>query len=485
MNEALLDLEPKRIWYYFREILEIPRPSKKEDRIAAYLLSFAEEYGLESKRDKVGNVLIRKDGTKGKENAPVVILQSHIDMVGEKNSDVDHDFSKDPIDAYVDDKGWVRAKGTTLGADDGIGIAAQLAILEANDIEHPPIECLFTVDEETGMTGAFGLEKGFLEGKILLNLDSEDDGELFIGCAGGKDTSGMLAYEMENLPEDHLGYRITVGGLKGGHSGDDIHKGRANANKILNRLIWNLTEEFEVRMASFDAGNLRNAIAREGQALIAVAAGSEAGVAALVEQMEKDIKAEWRVTEPGLWIKAEKTEAPARVLRPEYQYTLLNMIYAMPHGVISWSQDIEDFVETSTNLAAVKTGHDHFHITTSQRSSVESAKKNIGDRVASVFRLAGAKVEQGDGYPGWTPNPDSEIKRIMADSYEKLFDAKPKVLAIHAGLECGLIGEKYPGLDMISYGPTIKGAHSPDEGVEISTVQKFWDLTLDVLKKIS
>jgi dipeptidase D len=307
---------------------------------------------------------------------------------------------------------------------------------------------------------------------------------LFIGCAGGKDTVGKLAYEMEACPENHLGYRINIGGLKGGHSGDDIHKGRANANKILNRLIWNLTEEFDVRLTSFDAGNLRNAIAREGEALIALPKGNEAGLESFVEQFQKDVKAEWHVTEPDVWVKAEKAECPQKVLMAEYQSTLLNMIYAMPHGVIAWSQDIENFVETSTNLAAVKTLEDHFHITTSQRSSVESAKKNIGDRVASVFRLAGAKVEQGDGYPGWAPNPNSEIMSVTADSYEKLFNEKPKVLAIHAGLECGLIGEKYPGLDMISYGPTIKGAHSPDEGVEISTVEKFWDLTLDVLKKI-
>lgn len=484
MNEALLDLEPKRIWYYFKEILEIPRPSKKEEKIAAYLMDFAKDHKLEAKRDKVGNVLILKPATAGKENAKTVILQSHIDMVCEKNSDVEHDFDKDPIDAYIDDKGWVRAKGTTLGADDGIGVAAQLALLEADDIEHPPIECLFTVDEETGMTGAFGLQKDFLKGKILLNLDSEDDGELFIGCAGGKDTVGKLAYEMEACPENHLGYRINIGGLKGGHSGDDIHKGRANANKILNRLVWNLTEEFDARLTSFAAGNLRNAIAREGEALIALPKGNEAGLESFVEQFQKEVKAEWHVSEPDLWVKAHKAECPQKVLMAEYQSTLLNMIYAMPHGVIAWSQDIENFVETSTNLAAVKTMEDHFHITTSQRSSVESAKKNIGDRVASVFRLAGAKVEQGDGYPGWTPNPNSEIMNITAQSYEKLFEQKPKVLAIHAGLECGLIGEKYPGLDMISYGPTIKGAHSPDEGVEISTVEKFWDLTLDVLKKI-
>lgn len=484
MNEEIKDLEPKRIWHYFREILEIPRPSKQEEKIAEYLMNFAKEQNLEAKRDKTGNILISKPATPGYENAKTVVLQSHIDMVGEKNSDVDHSFEKDPIDAYVDGNGWVRARGTTLGADDGIGIAAQMAVLEADDIKHPKVECLFTVDEETGMTGAFGLEQDFLSGKILLNLDSEDEGELFIGCAGGKDTAGELAFETQDTPSGYLGYWMKVGGLKGGHSGDDIHKGRGNANQILNRLLWNLAEEYPIRLSSFDAGNLRNAIAREGQALIAVPAGQEAEIQSLVRQFEQDVKNELHVSEPELWVKAEPADIPAIVLKKEYHYSLLNLIYALPHGVIAWSQDIDDFVETSTNLAAVKTFDDYVHITTSQRSSVESAKKNIGDRVASVFYLAGAKVEQTAGYPGWTPNPDSEIKEITAGSYKKLFKQEPKVLAIHAGLECGLIGEKYPGLDMISYGPTIKGAHSPDEGVEIETVQKFWDLTLDVLENI-
>lgn len=484
MNEALLDLEPKRIWQYFKEILEIPRPSKKEEKIAAYLMEFAKKHQLEAKRDKIGNILISKPGSSGKENARSVVLQSHIDMVGEKNSDVNHDFAKDAIKAYVDDNCWVRAKGTTLGADDGIGVAAQLAILEADNLVHPPLECLFTVDEETGMTGAFGLEKNFLTGKILLNLDSEDDGELFIGCAGGKDTVGKLVFEREKSPDNHMGYLLKVSGLKGGHSGDDIHKGRGNANKILTRLLWNLSNAFDARVSRFDAGNLRNAIAREGQALIALPKGNEAGLESFVRLFEKEVKSELHVTEPNLKVEAGIEECPLDVIAAEYQSALLNMLYAMPHGVIAWSQDIENFVETSTNLAAVKTKEDHFLVTTSQRSSVESAKHDIADRVASVFHLAGASVEQGDGYPGWTPNPDSEIKEITAQSYEQLFNEKPKVLAIHAGLECGLIGEKYPELDMISYGPTIKGAHSPDEGVEIHTVQKFWDLTLDVLKKV-
>ncbi len=485
MNEELLNLKPMRVWFYFKEILEIPRPSKKEEKISAYLMDFAKKHKLESRQDKVGNLVIVKPGTSAKQNAPVVILQSHIDMVCEKNIDVSHDFDKDPITAYVDDKGWVRAKGTTLGADDGMGIAAQLALLEAKNIEPPPLECLFTVDEETGMTGAFGLEKGLLKGEILLNLDSEDDGELFIGCAGGKDTAGELAFEMEAVPHKHLGVWIKLGGLKGGHSGDDIHKGHANAVKVMTRLVWNLAKDHGARLASFDAGNLHNAIAREGQVLIALPQTAEKQMQEWVKQFEKDVRGELHVTDPGLWVNTQRADCPAEVVGWEYQEALLNMLYAMPHGVIAWSQDIAGFVETSTNLAAVKTENGYFNITTSQRSSVESAKKNIADRVAAVLQLAGAKVTQGAGYPGWTPNPESEIKEITARSYEKLFGKTPKVLAIHAGLECGLISQKYPGLDMISYGPTIKGAHSPDEAVEIKTVEKFWELTLEVLKNIS
>ncbi|MBE9481366.1 MAG: aminoacyl-histidine dipeptidase, partial [Bacteroidetes bacterium] len=425
----------------------------------------------------------QKPASKGKENVKSIVLQSHIDMVCEKNSDIVHDFDRDPIQAWIDGE-WVKAKGTTLGADDGIGIAAQLAILESNDIEHGPVECLFTIDEETGLTGAFGLKSDLLKSNILLNLDSEDEGELFIGCAGGKDTLANLYFSKENVPDNITAFKITVGGLKGGHSGDDIQKGLGNANKILNRLLWNATNRYGMRLSVFDGGNLRNAIAREAYAIVTVPAKSQNKFIKYVEDFEKTIQKEYKITEPDLKVKAYSTQTPEFLIDITSQNKLLNAVYACPHGVITWSAEIPNFVETSTNLASVKTLKDEFLITTSQRSSVESAKKDICDMVASVFKLAGAKVKHTDGYPGWKPNPDSEIVDITEDSYKKLFNQQPKVRAIHAGLECGLIGHTYPKMDMISFGPTLRGVHSPDERLDIETTKKFWDLLIDVLKNI-
>jgi len=483
MNEQLLKLEPAPVWAWFKEILEIPRPSKKEEKIIAYLLDFGKKHNLETLQDEVGNVLIRKPATPGMENRKSVVLQSHIDMVCEKNSDKDFDFEKDPIEAVVRN-GWVYANGTTLGADDGIGIAAQLAILASKDIEHGPLECLFTVDEETGLTGAFGLKPGFLKSEILLNLDSEDEGQLFIGCAGGQDTVGRLPYEKVSIPEGHLAFKIIVSGLKGGHSGDDINKGRGNANKILNRFLWENKNDLEIKLNEFNGGNLRNAIAREANAVVMIPEKLTDGLMTKTGEFEKTIRNEFHVTEPDLKISVEETSTPDFILSDDSASRLLNTVYACPHGVIAMSQDIEDFVETSTNLASVKFEENEILITTSQRSSVETAKVDICNMVASVFYLAGGKVEQSDGYPGWTPNPNSKIVEITESSYKKLFNTQPEVLAIHAGLECGLIGDKYPGMDMVSFGPTIKGAHSPDEGIEIESVKKFWELTLDVLKNI-
>lgn len=482
MDNVLKDLEPERLWYYFIEILQIPRPSKKEDKIAEYVLKFGKNLNLETVQDEVGNIVIRKPATIGREKVKMVALQSHLDMVGEKNSDVNHDFDKDPIEAYVEN-GWVKAKGTTLGADDGIGIAAQLAILEATDINHGPIECLFTADEETGMTGAFGLQTGFLKSSILLNLDSEDEGELFIGCAGGRDTSACMNYSQVPVNSDSA-YEIRVTGLKGGHSGDDIHKGRGNANKILNRLLWITTKKYETRISSFNGGNLRNAIAREAKAVVTVPKRFQKEFTDYIDEFNLIVKTEYKHTEPDLKVRYHSADVPSSLIDISTQEKLLNALYACPHGVYAWSASIPNFVETSTNLAAVKTEDNKIHITTSQRSSVESAKDDICNKVTSVFNLAGAKVVQTDGYPGWTPNPNSEILELTREAYERNFNQKPKVLAIHAGLECGLIGEKYPGMDMISYGPTIKGAHSPDEALEIETVKKFWKLTIDVLDKI-
>lgn len=482
MNEILNTLKPEGVWKYFREITLVPRPSKKEEKIVQYLIDFATSNQLKHKVDKVGNVVIYKPATAGYENRKTVVLQSHVDMVCEKNSDKEFDFDHDPIEVKIEN-GWVKANGTTLGADDGIGMACQLAILADNSLKHGPIECLFTIDEETGLTGAFELDANLLEGRILLNLDSEDEGELFIGCAGGKDTVIELPYSKEDTPSSYVAYEISVGGLKGGHSGDDIHRGLGNANKILNRILWEAVRANQIRISFMEGGNLRNAIAREAKARFVVAPDQEQSFKVLFEQLSADIKNEFHIADPGLAITLQKLEqSPDKVLQSKDQHNLLNSLYACPHGVIAYSQTIPGFVETSTNLASIRMKEDHFLIATSQRSSVESAKDDVANMVRSVFEMVGARVRHTDGYPGWTPNPDSKIREITESAYNQLFEMAPKVKAIHAGLECGIIGDKYPGMDMISYGPTIKGAHSPDERIEIASVQKFWDLTLEVLK---
>lgn len=483
MNEEVKNLKPARLWHYFGDILEIPRPSKKEEKIAAYLVEFGKKHGLETMRDEIGNVIIRKPATPGKENTKSVVMQSHIDMVCEKNADKVFDFDNDPIEAYIED-GWVTANGTTLGADCGIGVALSLAILESKDIEHGPIECLFTVDEETGLTGAFGLDPQVLKSNILLNLDSEDDGLIFIGCAGGKDTVAEMPYKKEPIPAGYTAYRVSVTGLKGGHSGDDIEKGLGNANKVLNRALWNAANDFGLLVSDFNAGNLRNAIAREGFAIVMLPQDNAVAFEEYISGFNKTVKAEFHVTDPGVNVSCEKTETPAYIIDKNTQDNLLKGIYACPHGVIAMSQDIDDFVETSTNLASVKFKDDVIEITTSQRSSVESAKDDICAMVASTLQLAGCTTRHTDGYPGWAPNPKSEIVDITAKVYEDLFKEKPEVLAVHAGLECGLIGDKYPNMDMVSYGPTIRGAHSPDEKIEIKAVERFWEMTMEILLRI-
>lgn len=484
MNENLLQLKPQLVWSYFREILEVPRPSKKEEKIIAYLEKFAKKNGFEYKKDSCGNILIKGKATPGFENRQTVILQSHMDMVCEKNSDKIHDFEKDPIEAVIKDA-WVYANGTTLGADDGIGVATALAILMDKEIQHGPIECLFTVDEETGLTGAFALKSDFLEGKILLNLDSEDEGEIFIGCAGGKDTVIKMPYKLEDASKTAIPYQLEIKGLKGGHSGDDINKGLANANKLLTRILWEATNVFSMRLADIQGGNLRNAIAREAKAVVLIPKTKKAKFEKFVKKMEQEMANEYRVTEPNLSAKAILiNDMPKQVLVRNDQKKLLNSLYACPHGVIAMSQHIPNFVETSTNLASVKKQDDCILITTSQRSSIESSKDDVANMVAACFNLVGADVAHTDGYPGWAPNPESKIRSIAEDCYKRLFNKSPKVKAIHAGLECGLIGSTYPGMDMISYGPTLRGVHSPDERLEIETVQKFWDLTLEILKNI-
>lgn len=476
-------IDPKEVFRYFNEILQIPRPSKKEEKIIQYLKDFAAKHQLPFKTDKAGNVIISKPATKGKEIVKTVVLQSHVDMVCEKNSDTVHDFEKDPIQAFVDGE-WIKAKGTTLGADDGIGIAAQLAVLASDRIEHGPVECLFTVDEETGLTGAFALEKNFFSGKTLINLDSEDEGELFIGCAGGTDTQATFTYKKETPDKNSHAFKVTVSGLKGGHSGDDIHKGLGNSNKILNRFLWNLDRHAHIRLAKFDGGNLRNAIPREAYAIFTISPDVAQKVSDLFKQYEPEIRKEYHETEPNLTLKLEKIDLPDYIIDKKTQDALLDSLYACPHGVIAWSQTIQGLVETSTNLASVKFEGDKIIVGTSQRSSIESAKWDIAHMVEAVFLMAGAEVKHGKGYPGWTPDKNSEILKITEKAYEELFGTKPVVRAIHAGLECGLFLEKYPDLDMISFGPTIKGAHSPDERLHIESTVKFWKLLIDVLKRI-
>ncbi|MCX6243239.1 MAG: aminoacyl-histidine dipeptidase [Bacteroidetes bacterium] len=483
MEEKIAQLNPPRLWHYFLEICRIPRPSKKEEKIIKYLLDFGKEKGLETLQDEIGNVLIRKPAMPGYENAPSVVLQSHVDMVCEKNSATVHDFDKDPIIPWIDGE-WIKAKGTTLGADDGIGIAAMLALLESKEIPHGPLECLFTIDEETGLTGAFGLKSGFLKSSVLLNLDSEDEGQLFIGCAGGADTTASFELKTEPVPSGMVAWKVSITGLTGGHSGDDINKGLGNAVKILNRFLWNATRKFYTRISSIDAGNLRNAIAREGFAIILLPEEHREEFEKYATAYQEILKVELHTTEPNLKFNAEPAPLPESVLMPDLEFWLLNALYACPHGVIEYSRDIPNFVETSTNLASVKFRDENIVITTSQRSSVESAKRDILDMVASVFHLAGATVEQSTGYPGWKPNPDSAVLKLSVESYRRLFSQEPKVLAIHAGLECGLIGALYPGMDMVSFGPTIKGAHSPDERLDIASAVKFWDLLVDILSRI-
>lgn len=481
MNENILTLKPVGVWRQFHGILEVPRPSKKEDKMVAYLEKFAQEHNIEYIKEECGNIIMKAPATKGFEDRQTIILQAHIDMVCEKNSDKTHDFENDPIEAVIKGE-WLHANGTTLGADDGIGVAAALAVLTEPDVKHGPVECIFTVDEETGLTGADKLDPKDFNGRILLNLDSEDEGEIFIGCAGGMDTVIKVFYRMNEAPEDNTSYKVSVSGLKGGHSGDDINKNLANANKLLTRVLWYSFNNFELSINDINGGNLRNAIAREAYAIVLVPNDLTKDFEQYVKDMETAFRNEYQVTEPNLSLKLEKCEQPDVVIDDMTAFNLLNALYACPHGVITMSQTIPNFVETSTNLASIKKNDGYFFIQTSQRSSIESSKEDIANMVEACFSLADAEIKHTDGYPGWTPNPNSVICAIAEDCYKKRFSKDPKVKAIHAGLECGLIGDKIQGMDMISFGPTLRGVHSPDERIEIATVQKFWDLLLDILE---
>ena len=484
MNYILKDLKPTLVWKYFEDICQVPRPSKKEEKIRAFLIDFAQKHQLDYETDEIGNVLIRKPATPGMENRKSVVLQSHMDMVCEKNADKEHDFDNDPIEPVLDGE-WVRANNTTLGADDGIGMATEMAILTDPDFQHGPIECLFTVDEETGLTGAAELAPGFVKSNILLNLDSEDEGELFIGCAGGIDTLATFLTKYNGRPVNHEAFRVTVSGLKGGHSGDEIDKGLGNSIKILTRFLWECDRKYKIRIAEFNGGNLRNAIPREAFATITIRPKDIKQMLDYFEVYKNEIADDIAITEPGFKMTLEKVEKPGQVIDKKTQRNLLNALYACPHGVHTMSQSMKGMVETSTNLASVKFLDDNrIFVTTSQRSDSVVGKMDIANMVSSVFNLAGAATRHTDGYPGWKPNPDSEIKDVTVAAYEKLFEVTPVVRSIHAGLECGLILEKYPDMDMISYGPTLRMVHSPEEKIHIGTVEKFWDLTKEILLNI-
>ena len=480
----LSELKPESVFYYFSEICKVPRPSKKEEKIISYLENFAAEQKLEIKKDEVGNILIKKPATPGKENLKTVVLQSHVDMVCEKNNDVEHDFLTDPIETIIDGE-WLKAKGTTLGADNGIGVATELAILAANDIEHGPIECLFTIDEETGLTGAFALKEGFMSGDILLNLDSEDEGELFIGCAGGIDSVGEFHYREVPVPTGYFFFRVDVKGLKGGHSGGDIHLGRGNANKILNRFLSQTAKKYDMYICEVNGGNLRNAIPREAYAICAVPHDAKEPVRVDLNIFIADIENELAVSEPDLKLTLQSETPRKMAIDQDTSSRLLKTLDAVPDGVYAMSQDIPGLVETSTNLASIKMiDNKKIKIETSQRSSILSARNDMANTVRAAFELGGARVSFGEGYPGWKPNPHSEILEIAVASYKRLFGVDAKVKAIHAGLECGLFLDKYPGLDMISFGPTLTGVHSPDERMHIPSVEKFWNHLLDVLANV-
>lgn len=484
MGSVLGHLKPEIVWNQFEEICKHPRPSKKEEKIAEYIYSFGKSQNLETIKDEFGNVLIRKPATPGKENVKTVVLQGHIDMVAEKNRGVEHDFDNDPIQPYVDGE-WVKAKGTTLGADNGIGVAAALAVLEDKTIEHGPVECLFTLDEETGLTGANSLQPGFLKASILLNLDSEEEGTLYIGCSGGKNTAARISFAKEEIPAGSVAYEVKVAGLMGGHSGLEINQGRGNAIKIIARLLWNARKQFQLKLAKIEGGNKHNAIPREAFAVVAIPAALEADFIKYVSDFNSVVKEELASVEKDLHVTVEKFEIPSHVIDSATVKKLLCALYAMPHGVLKMSADIPELVETSTNLATILTNGSSVEIVTSQRSSVGSEIQDAVDMVTSVLYLADAEVTHGDGYPGWKPDIHSEILGIVKKTYEGLFGSEPEVKAIHAGLECGIIGEKYPGMDMISFGPTMFGVHSPDERLKIDTVPNFYKLLCGILANIS
>jgi len=482
-TNTLLQLKPAPVWKHFAALNAVPRPSKKEERVIEFMRSFGESLKLPTMVDEMGNVVIKKPASPGMEDRPTVILQSHLDMVHQKNEGTDFDFLTEGIRSTVEGD-WVTAKGTTLGADNGIGVAAIMAVLESEDVKHPPIEALFTIDEETGMTGAKGLDESLLEGKILMNLDSEDDDEITIGCAGGIDSNTHMAYTEEAAPADSTALRLSIRGLKGGHSGMDIHTGRGNANKLMNRLLYKTGNAYDLRIASIDGGSLRNAIPRESTAVVVLPEGKVTAFQEAFTERQAEIEQEFAAVEPDLTISMEPIAVPELVMAFEDQEKVLAALYAVPNGVWRMSPDIPDLVETSTSLARVIVKDGEFTTQSLQRSSIESGKHDVASAVRAAFESIGAEVENSGDYPGWAPKADSKILRLMQPLYKELFDEAPKVAACHAGLECGIIGQHYPGLDMISFGPTIRHPHSPDEKVRIASVEKFWRYLRGALERV-
>ena len=483
MNQDIRQLEPKAVWNKFADLNAVPRPSKKEERVIAFMKDFGRNLNLETIEDAVGNVIIKKPATAGMEDRKAIVMQSHLDMVHQKNSDTDFDFLTQGIEMFVDGD-WVKAKGTTLGADNGLGVATIMAILESTDIPHPAIEALFTIDEETGMTGAMGLEGGLLKGEILLNLDTEEDDEIGVGCAGGIDVTAVGTYNEEPTPETKIGYSIEVKGLQGGHSGMDIHKGFGNANKIMNRLLFDAFENFGLRISEIDGGSLRNAIPRESKAIVAIDSVQEEAFKYEMGLQVESIQAELKTLEPDLTVVFTQIDTPKVMMDLGVQEGLTRAIYAAWNGVYRMSADIPELVETSNNIARVIIKGGKVKIGCLTRSSVESSKMDLAMMLRATFELIGCEVELSGDYPGWAPDMDSSILKVLRSLYEALYNEKPHVAACHAGLECGILGTNYPNMEMISFGPNIKGAHSPDERAQISSVQKFWVFVLEILKNI-
>jgi dipeptidase D len=485
MSKKIIELQPQKLWGIFHEMTQIPRPSKHEEQIQAWAYNLGTDLGLETMRDEVGNIIIRKPATPGWEDRKGVILQAHLDMVPQKNSDKTHDFAADPIETIVDGE-WVKANGTTLGADNGIGVSSIMAVLASTDIEHGPLEALLTATEETGMDGANGLEAGILQGEILINTDSEDEGELYVGCAGGEDCNAKFKYREKKTPKGYVGCKLSITGLRGGHSGIDIPLGRGNAIKIFFRILNEVACGLRVRLSSIDGGSLRNAIPREAFGILAIRKGKVSDFLAVVDELAGVIKKELEATEPNLTISIEEIEKPGFVMDKFTQKNLTRAIVAVPNGVIRMSDSMPGLVETSTNLAITRSDVKKRSISIAclMRSSVDSAKLELGNRLYAVFSLAGAKVKFSGSYPGWKPNMDSAILKTMQEVYNRKYGRIPEIKAIHAGLECGILGGKYPHWDMISFGPTIRFPHSPDEKVHIGSVQKFWEYLLETLKNV-